>query len=80
MENKKNAIKNVAKAAAFILILLLMLRSISYVMRTNGDSKDRFAGFYSEKRNSIDVMYFGASTVGSSFVPAYIWGMSLLMH
>lgn len=74
MENKKNAIKNVAKAAAFILILLLMLRSISYVMRTNGDSKDRFAGFYSEKRNSIDVMYFGASTVGSSFIPAYIWG------
>lgn len=71
---KKDALKNAIKAVAFILILFFILRSISYVLRTNGDSKARFAGFYAEENNSIDVMMFGASTVGTSICSPYMWG------
>lgn len=42
-------------------------------MRTNGDSKARFAGFYAEEKNSIDVLMMGSSTVGTSFCSPYMW-------
>lgn len=51
-----------------------MLRSLSYIMRSGGESKDRFAGFYAEKRDSIDVLMIGSSTVGTSFSAPYMWG------
>lgn len=70
---KNECIKNIIHVVAFLLILFLILRSLSYVMRTNGDSKDRFAGFYAEEKDSIDVMMFGASTVGASICAPYMW-------
>lgn len=62
------------KIIIFIVVLLFVLRSVSYVLRTDGDSKDRFAGFYAEEKNSIDVLLMGSSTVGTSFAPGYMWG------
>lgn len=64
---------NVLKVLAFLLVLIFLLRSASYIMRVNGPTKDRFAGFYAEDKNTIDVMMFGSSTVASSFIPAYMW-------
>lgn len=69
----KLAKSNITKAIAFLLIMMFVLRSISYVMRMNGDTKDRFAGFYAEKLDSIDVLMIGSSTVSTSFIPAYMW-------
>ncbi|MBO4988577.1 MAG: SGNH/GDSL hydrolase family protein [Lachnospiraceae bacterium] len=66
--------KEACKALSFILIFVLLLTGVSYIVRTNGDVKDRFAGFYAEKKNSIDVMMFGGSTVATSFSPGYMWG------
>lgn len=66
--------REVCKTISFILIFLLLLTGVSYIVRTNGDIKDRFAGFYAEEKNSIDVMMFGGSTVGTSFSPGYMWG------
>lgn len=66
-------LKNIGKIILFLFILLFILRSLSYVMRTNGDSKDRFAGFYAEDKNSIDVLMMGSSTVGTSFCSPYMW-------
>ena len=65
---------NAVRMIAFLLIFLFLLRSVSYVMRTNGESKDRFAGFYAEKKDSIDILMFGSSTVGTSFSAPYMWG------
>lgn len=70
----KSLYKNLIKVLVFVLILFLVLRSLSYILRTNGESKDRFARFYAEKENTIDVFLMGSSTVGSSFAPAYMWG------
>lgn len=65
---------NFLKAVSFILIFLLLFTGVSYIVRTNGDVKDRFAGFYAEEKDSIDVLLCGSSTVGTSFSPGYMWG------
>lgn len=61
------------KIILFLAIFLVLLVSVSYIVRTNGSVKDRFAGFYAEKKNTIDVVMFGASPVATSFSPGYIW-------
>lgn len=66
--------KEACKAISFILIFVLLLMGVSYIVRTNGDVKDRFAGFYAEEKNSIDVLMFGGSTIATSFSPGYMWG------
>ena len=66
--------KEVCKAISFILIFLLLLTGVSYIVRTNGDVKDRFAGFYAEEKDNIDVLMFGGSTIATSFSPGYMWG------
>ena len=53
--------KEACKAISFILIFLLLLTGVSYIVRTNGDVKDRFTGFYAEKKDSIDVLMCGDS-------------------
>ncbi|MCR5798943.1 MAG: glycosyltransferase family 2 protein [Lachnospiraceae bacterium] len=64
----------IIKAILFMVLFLFLLRSVSYIIRTNGDTKDRFAGFYAEKKDSIDVLMMGSSTVATSFSPGYMWG------
>ena len=66
--------KEACKAISFILIFLLLLTGVSYIVRTNGDVKDRFTGFYAEKKDSIDVLMCGGSTIATSFSPGYMWG------
>lgn len=66
--------KEACKAISFILIFVLLLTGVSYIVRTNGHVKNRFAGFYAEEKNSIDVLLCGASTVGTTFSPGYMWG------
>ncbi len=66
--------REVCKVISFILIFVLLLTGVSYIVRTNGDVKDRFAGFYAEEKDSIDVLMCGASTVGTTFSPGYMWG------
>ena len=66
--------KEACKAISFILIFWLLLTGVSYIVRTNGDIKDRFAGFYAEEKDSIDVLMFGGSTIATSFSPGYMWG------
>ena len=66
--------KEACKAISFILIFLLLLTGVSYIVRTNGHIKDRFAGFYAEKKDSIDVLLCGSSTVATSFSSGYMWG------
>ena len=66
--------KEACKALSFILIFVLLLAGVSYIVRTNGDVKDRFAGFYAEEEDSIDVLMFGGSTIATSFSSGYMWG------
>ncbi|MCR4763985.1 MAG: SGNH/GDSL hydrolase family protein [Lachnospiraceae bacterium] len=51
------------RAGIFILLFILLTTGLTYILRTNGDVKDRFTGFYSEPADSIDVVAIGSSPV-----------------
>lgn len=51
------------RAVIFVLLFILMTTGLTYMLRTNGDVKDRFTGFYAEQKNSIDVIAIGSSPV-----------------
>ncbi len=57
--NKKQALRLVS----FILIFFVLLTLLTYVLRTNGQVKDIFTGFYAEKNDTIDVVMIGSSPV-----------------
>lgn len=65
--------KKALKAVIFLIIVLFIGISVSYIVRTNGEVKDRFAGFYAEPKDTIDVMMYGASPIGVTFVPGLMW-------
>ena len=60
---KNTAIKTVIKSVLFVTIFLFLLRTVSYIVRTNGSVKDRFSGFYAEPKNTIDAVIIGSSPV-----------------
>ncbi len=68
--NKKQA----CKAIIFILIFLFILRSVTYMLRTNGSIKEIFLGFYAEPKNTIDVIMIGSSPVYPFYAAPKIWG------
>lgn len=67
--NKKECIS----AIIFLLLFGFLFISVSYIVRTNGEGKERFAGFYAEEENSIDVLLMGSSAVSKSIAPGVIW-------
>lgn len=66
--------KQFMQSSIFILILLLALVCVSYIVRTNGDVKDRFSGFYAEKDNTLDIVMIGSSPVFPFYSAPKIWG------
>ncbi len=59
---------------AFIGIFLLLLVPVSYMVRTNGDVKDRFSGFYAEKEDTLDIVMIGSSPVFPYYAAPKLWG------
>lgn len=66
--------KNLIIACAFVLTVILGLTTLTYMIRTNGDTKTRFMGFYAEQKNSLDVVMIGSSPTYSSCIPAMLYG------
>lgn len=62
------------QAAVFVLLFFFILLPVSYMVRTNGDVKDRFAGFYAEKKDSLDVVMIGSSPVFPYYAAPKLWG------
>ena len=66
---KKEWIKTICFIAGFFLILI----PLTYIIRTNGDIKDIFVGFYAEKEDTIDVVMIGSSPVYPYYAGPKIW-------
>jgi len=66
-------IKFILKLIVFLCIFFILLGSISYSARPDSDMKERFAGFYSEPKNTIDVIAIGASPISPLLASPYIW-------
>lgn len=58
----------------FIFIFLTILMHLTYVIRTNGEVKDIFTGFYAEKDNTIDTIIIGSSPVYPFYSAPKLWG------
>jgi len=66
--------KQAAKAVLFVLIFLVILQSLTYMLRTNGDIKEIFVGFYAEPKNTVDVVMIGSSPVYPFYAAPKLWG------
>lgn len=62
--------------AAFCLLFVLLLIPVSYIVRTNGNVKNRFSGFYAEKNDTLDVVMIGSSPVFPYYSAPMLWGES----
>lgn len=62
------------RAVCFIIGFLFILRTVTYIVRTSGDTKDRFSGFYAEKENTIDVIITGSSPVYPYYSAPALYG------
>ncbi len=62
------------QAVCFLALFAAILLPVSYMVRTNGDVKDRFAGFYAEGKNSLDVVIIGSSPVFPYYAAPKLWG------
>ncbi len=73
--------KYFVRISIFIVLVLWLLVHLTYILRTNGDVKDRYVGFYAEKKNTIDVAVIGSSPVPMCFVTPKIYGdMGITMY
>ncbi len=45
----------------FVLLFLFLLRTLSYMVRGSGDTKNRFMGFYAEPKDTLDIVMIGSS-------------------
>lgn len=61
------------RIAAFIFLFMLLLQTVTYVIRTNGDVKDRFVGFYAEPKDTIDVIMIGSSPTYPCYSGPMLW-------
>lgn len=62
------------QAILFISGFLLILISVTYVIRTNGEIKDIFTGFYAEPDDTLDVVMIGSSPVYPFYASPKLWG------
>lgn len=67
---KKQAFRAVIFVAGFIFILI----TVTYIIRTNGDVKDRMVGFYAEKNDTIDMIMVGSSPVYPFYSAPKLYG------
>jgi len=74
MKVKNEKMKNFIKAVVFVGGFLLILQTVTYIIRTNGLVKDRFTGFYAEKDQTLDVVMIGSSPVFPCFSGAKMYG------
>lgn len=72
MNKKMN--KNMIKSGIFLIAFIWLFMNISYVLRQDSDMKDRFAGFYSLKRNSMDMVMIGSSPVHPYYSASLAYG------
>lgn len=73
--------KQIIRSIIFIVLVLFLLVRVTYAIRTNGDVKDRFVGFYAEKNNTLDAVIIGSSPVYPAFATPKIYGdMGVAMY
>ena len=66
-------LKKAIKMICFMLLFLFLLAGSAYILRGENDIKQRFAGFYYQPRDTLDVIYIGSSPVHPYWAAALAW-------
>ena len=66
--------KQIISSIIFIALVLFLGLHLTYILRTNGDVKDRFVGFYAEKNDTIDAVFIGSSPLPACVATPKIYG------
>lgn len=66
--------RQLINSVIFICIFLTILAHLTYVIRTNGEVKDIFTGFYAEKNHTLDTVIIGSSPVFPFYSAPKLWG------
>jgi hypothetical protein len=66
--------RQAGKTIIFLAVFSALLVMLTYCLRTNGAVKDRFAGFYAEKRNTVDAVMIGSSPVFPYYATPQMYG------
>lgn len=66
---------NLLKAVFFSIIFLMLLVTVSYILRPYSGSASRknLCGFYAEEEDSLDVVFIGSSAVFTFWEPMEFW-------
>ncbi|MDE6846243.1 MAG: SGNH/GDSL hydrolase family protein [Lachnospiraceae bacterium] len=70
----RSKVRTAMQCIIFIVIFVVLLILVSYMVRTNGDVKDRFSGFYAEKNDTLDIVMIGSSPVFPYYAAPKLWG------
>ena len=62
------------KTFIFFSFFLIILTTVTYIIRTNGDVKDIFNGFYAQEDDTLDVIMIGSSPVYPFYSAPKLWG------
>ena len=71
---KQGKVRIFIQASVFCIIFAFLFIAVSYMVRTNGDVKDRFSGFYAEKDDTLDIVMIGSSPVFPFYAAPKLWG------
>ena len=73
--NKKLTIKRICKIAALLLaVAVCTLLFQDLLLSCSKSNRGRIKGFYLEKKDTVDVVFIGASEVYCDFAPTYAYG------
>jgi hypothetical protein len=64
----------IIKILGFAAIFVTAFVFASYIVRPQSEMKERFAGFYAEPKDTINVIVIGSSPVQPLFAAPLIWG------
>ena len=69
----KNIVKVIVRCTAFAVIFSILFLSATEYLRRGDDEADEIHAFYSEPKDSIDVMFMGSSPILRGVSPMVLW-------
>ncbi len=71
--NKKETIKIIVRCLVFVLIFAILFSDLTDLLIRQDDEADEIHAFYSEPKDSIDVLYVGSSPLLRGVSPMLMW-------
>ena len=71
--NKKECLKRIVRCVAFVVVFSLLFGYATDLLMRHDDESDEIHAFYSEPKDTIDVLYVGSSPLLRGVSPMVMW-------